>query len=160
VEWATAIQNIPASSSNSSNQFPPNPPTNPQLAAQCRSQLVRDSGSHLSFSVLGLTIVLAVGGLIIVLGLSVDTLGEWLRKVQKKNEWRTKQWNEEDTLQILRGGYQDLGLWGDGTEPMPPLTVLWETRRGRSNSEDDVERTGRVDKNGYATVSVSAMADN
>jgi hypothetical protein len=160
VEWATAIQNIPASSSNSSNQFPPNPPTNPQLAAQCRNQLVRDSGSHLSCSVWGLVIVLTVGGLIIILGLAVDFLGAWFRKARRRNEWRAEQWNEDDGLQLIRGGFQDLGLWGDGTEPMTPLSVLWERRRGAGGGEDEVEKGVQVGKNGYAAVSVGSVAES
>jgi hypothetical protein len=84
----------------------------------CRSILVQSTGNFQNFSVLGIAIIIAVGGVIILLGASIDTIVGWL---QSKNNPRRLQWRADSKFQIQRMAYEGAG-WGpwencDGTIP-------------------------------------------
>ena len=58
-----------------------------------------------SFSVLGLALILALGGVLIVLGAVVDTIVGWLQ-TGRKAEYRHTQWILEEKLQLQRAAYE------------------------------------------------------
>jgi hypothetical protein len=111
VEWAT-VSTYNATSANSG--LIPYPPTDPIQAQMCRNQLVRDPGLHQSFSILGIVLVLALGGIIIVLGLLADTVVGWLQLLtSSKAQYRREQWILEHELQLQRSAYEGHGVGGD-----------------------------------------------
>jgi hypothetical protein len=69
VEWATAPSNIDFSLGNNvSTSLLPNPPTDEVGQKECRQQMIRNTGAYMSFSVLGMALIFALGGLIIMVG--------------------------------------------------------------------------------------------
>ena len=108
VEWATVPTNTVLGPENA---FILNPVTDPVGAAMCRNQLVRDTGLHQSFSILGLALVLSIGGFIIVLGMAVDTVVGWLH-IGSKFKYRQNQWVLEQTLQLQRAAYEGFNVGG------------------------------------------------
>jgi hypothetical protein len=71
--------------------------------------MVRDTGLHQSFSVLGLMLIIVPGGIIIVLGMVTSTLVGQLQ-TGKKNEYRHIQWVLEEKLQLQRAAYEGVGV--------------------------------------------------
>lgn len=74
----------------------------------------------MNFSVLGLTIILALGGLIIVIGMSIDTIVGLLRT--RTRRYKKEQWDAEETLELHRAAYAGLGYGIEGE--MPPSTIF------------------------------------
>jgi hypothetical protein len=108
VEWATAPTNtVLGPDSGLTN----NPPTDPVVAQMCSNQLVRSDGQHQSFSVLGLTLVLILGGIIIILGMVTDTVVGWLQTLLGARYRRT-QWILDEKLQLQRAAYEGFGVGG------------------------------------------------
>jgi hypothetical protein len=89
----------------------------------CRNQMVRDIGQHQSFSLLGLALIIALGGVIIVLGMVTDTLVGWLQ-IGRKTEYRRRQWILEENLQLQRAAYEGIGVgnWEKGLTVIPTTT--------------------------------------
>jgi hypothetical protein len=149
LEWATGIRNVDISSPAVRSAFDFTAPIGAEQAKQCQTQLVRDSGSHMNFSVLGIVLILTIGGLIIIAGLCVDTVVGWLRKKYRKDEWKSQQWNAEETLALQRAAYEGLGLWGDGQEVPSSLVFVTAEKSGVT-----VARTDPDDGKVYSAVSV------
>src|SRR5437016_432463 len=104
VEWATAPTNaVPGSTITVST------PTDPIQREMCRNQMVRDTGRHISFSVLGLALIIPLGGVVILLSMVADTLVGWLQTGHKA-EYRRRQWILEENLQLQRAAYEGYGI--------------------------------------------------
>lgn len=94
----------------------------PAYRATCGMQKIRglnSGGSYLSFSVLGLALVIAIGGSIIILSLALEPLVTQFRrwKISEKGSVRTKAWEDDDMLQLYRsrgrgGGDMELHTQG------------------------------------------------
>jgi hypothetical protein len=139
-------------------------PAGPALAAQCRNQLVRDTGTHQSFSVLGIILIIVIGGLIIIIGSSIDSLGSWIRRRTHNKEWMTQQWESEEVLKLHKAAYVNLGLWKDDSEKLYSASVTFtqndeEKERGSADMES-ANQTNKSTKNGYVAVSVLPVVDN
>jgi hypothetical protein len=101
VEWATGPRNLelgPASPYTKETKLAGE-------AEMCSSQLVHDAGPHQSFSVLGMSLILGIGGIIIVLGMATSRVVSWLH-TGHKTEYRITQWTLEDKLQLQRVAYE------------------------------------------------------
>jgi hypothetical protein len=70
--------------------------------AMCYSQKITDPQGTISFSVLGVAIILTVGGFIIATSLVLDTVVGWLQSRFKKGEYARLNWILDDKLQLQR----------------------------------------------------------
>ena len=98
----------------------------------CGNQKIRHSGDHMSFSVLGMSIILILGGVIMIISLSIDTVVGAIQQRTGKGEYRRQEWILHDKLQLLRraneragrgtraGSYETVPV----TESGQPLTDL------------------------------------
>lgn len=86
----------------------------------CVQQKIK-STDHTCFSVLGLTITLVLGGLIIILSNLTGPLYAFLRKRQKKFSYRQLEWATNETLQLQRMVHEELGLgtWSETLSSIP-----------------------------------------
>ncbi|KAH9204414.1 hypothetical protein DL95DRAFT_496441 [Leptodontidium sp. 2 PMI_412] len=122
-EWSTMPRNLPIQLNQKNSPFDSNYPTDATLRIQCSNQLVRDAGRHQNFSVLGIGLILGLGGLIIVVGLTIDVAVGFLRP--QKSRFRKDEWEMEEVLALHIAAYAGLGLWDDSsTNELPPSTVF------------------------------------
>jgi hypothetical protein len=126
VEWATAPRNFPSAPAGTPLPYILTPPTDPIGMAQCRNQLIHNAGSYVNFSVLGMALILTVGGLIIVLGLTIDTVVGWVRR--GRTRYLKDQWMAEETLELHKAAYSSLGLWVESGADMPSSSFLLKNR--------------------------------
>jgi len=95
IEWATEPTNI-----DPPPQFDITSTLNTTYEKiMCTNQLIHSSSSHQSFSILGLSLIIALGGVIIIAGIFVDTVGGWVERLSKRG-WMDEQWRLEETLQL------------------------------------------------------------
>lgn len=83
-------------------------------------QKVRVSG-YISFSIFGLSAILAGGTLIIVLSWVLHPLAVWLRKRKGACPYALLEWTTNETLQLQRLAYEGhgLGMWSRATKSVP-----------------------------------------
>jgi hypothetical protein len=89
--------------------------------------------------VLGLIIILAVGGLIIVVGLSIDSIAGLMRS--RKGKYKKEQWEMEETLELHRAAYVGMGFGIDDGE-LPPSTIF--SRGTTLNGKGKAEAVGFI----------------
>jgi hypothetical protein len=70
--------------------------------AMCYSQKIADPQGTISFSMLGVAIILTVGGFIIATSLVLDTVVGWLQSRFKNGEYARLNWILDDKLQLQR----------------------------------------------------------
>lgn len=115
VEWASGPTNLPPGIQVG---LPSDIPI-----TSCFNQKVRHLGDHASFSILGMVIILAVGGTIILLSLVADQVGGLLQRLLGRGIHRQRQWIINEKLQLLRLVYERAGegAWS-GSRHRVPLT--------------------------------------
>lgn len=121
VEWATTPRN-----------YQPNPPGDPVWLydppndlvglALCGSQLVRNMGDYESFSILGLSLIIGLGGIIILVGFTIDSIVGWLQS--PKARYKADQWHIEENIQLHKAAYKGFGIWREDGLDLPPSTAL------------------------------------
>lgn len=90
----------------------------------CKSQSIRNSGQVQSFSILGMTLIFALGGLIIIISLTMEsTVGAMQRRWAQGGEDRMLVWKRDEKLEILaeegrRARHDDDGGDDDDDEEM------------------------------------------
>ncbi|KAI4283823.1 MAG: hypothetical protein L6R38_001905 [Xanthoria sp. 2 TBL-2021] len=87
----------------------------------CQRQKIRGVSGYLSFSVLGVSIILILGCLFIITALVLDsTVGFFRRKLDWKDHKRL-QWAVDEKLQIQRLAFEGAGhgTWTGGTDAVP-----------------------------------------
>lgn len=137
-EYATGPDFVPSGS----HIWSPGKDGDLQSLAMCYSQMINDSQGTSSFSILGLAIVFAIGGLIILLSLVVDTVVGWLQTFLKKGVAQKQAWLQDDKLQMQRVVLERAGL---GT---------WESRNGFPVTRTDERfRTFNPDDSAYPAAS-------
>lgn len=68
----------------------------------CKSQSIRNSGQVQSFSILGMTLIFALGGLIIIISLTMESaVGAMQRRWARGGEDRRLVWERDEKLEIL-----------------------------------------------------------
>ena len=99
------------------------PPESQTEKAMCKNQIVNDTQSTTSFSILGLIVVFVLGGLMIFSGLFVDLVVGWLQNWFKCGIARQKLWVRGDKLMLQRQVFVQMGLgkWEEDFEW--PVTV-------------------------------------
>lgn len=116
----------------------------------CHSQTFRNSGEVQSFSLLGISIILGVGGFVILISLCLETVVGWMQRRSATGEARRRQWEQDDKLELLakeKGGtnapetrrqrYSYIHKSGSGTDS---LTV--STRASQSLPAVRMRQTG------------------
>ncbi|KIW73509.1 hypothetical protein PV04_01622 [Phialophora macrospora] len=83
--------------------------------AMCYSQKVAFTGSTVSFSVLGVVIILAVGGVMILLHLVMEPLVGWIQRLFQWGEFRRARWVMDDKFQVQRMGFEEARMGGEWT---------------------------------------------
>jgi hypothetical protein len=84
--------------------------------AMCYSQKIADPQGTISFSVLGVAIILSVGGFIIATSLVLDTIVGWLEKKYNIGEHARKNWIMDEKLQLQRSVFLLLFVRMSATE--------------------------------------------
>jgi len=106
-------------------------PASPELAKQCRSQRVVRQAAKQNFNLVAIILVLAIGGLSIGPGLTVDScVGSCQRRWEMGVE-RQQQWLHDGTLQLQRFAYEGRGFdgWMDIDENIPTLDATQKLPR-------------------------------
>jgi hypothetical protein len=124
---------------------------NPYEKVMCTNQLTHSTSSYQSFSILGLSLIIALGGVIILVGIFVDMIGGWVERLLRRG-WRDVQWRLEETLQLQRGAYGAAGMKGIWEESldavprtvqrnvqMPASSELWGVRTGKNEGDEPVK---------------------
>ena len=109
----------------------------------CRNQKVSATGHDAtSFSTLGIGIIIAVGGLLVLVNLSLDTIVGYLQSHGGRRTYQRDQWLYDDKLQLQRLAYEAVGLgtWTEGSGGKVPTTIHGETFKAFT-SDDDAKRS-------------------
>lgn len=93
----------------------------------CRNQKVRDTGANTSFSVLGVALIIALGGLTILTNMILEPIVGWFQRRHKTNDHRRLQWILDEKLQLQRVAYEEAGIgqW-QGLMDSVPVTARGE----------------------------------
>ena len=114
VKYATGPQNVPAGTQL----------LRPTLAAdkrQCESQVVLSPGGTVSFSVLGVSIILIVGTLTLLLNSFLSRLTARIRRGLQFSDYKRMQWGLDGVFQLHRLAYEQAGqgTWSGGAGTIP-----------------------------------------
>lgn len=87
----------------------------------CRNQILRSSSGTVSFSVLGVAIILIVGFALISTSLLLPSVISLLRHLLKWKEFKSLQWTLDGKLQLQRLAYEEAGQgqWSGGARSVP-----------------------------------------
>ena len=90
----------------------------------CFNQITRDTQGTISFSVLGLAIIFAIGGLVILVSLTIVPVVAWLQGRFNFGEYKRRTWLLDEMLQLQRMLLSELGLgvWS-GPNGLVPVTI-------------------------------------
>ncbi|KAF2150220.1 hypothetical protein K461DRAFT_315187 [Myriangium duriaei CBS 260.36] len=92
----------------------------------CHSQLTRTTNNTTSFSVLGVSIILGVGGLIVLVSLIIEPVVGFVRnKFMKASRYKQLNWILDDKFQIQRMMYEGAGMggkWRNAKAAVPTTT--------------------------------------
>ncbi|KAK5049099.1 hypothetical protein LTR84_005522 [Exophiala bonariae] len=132
-EYVTGPSNV----AEGSYVFQPAKDGNSIEADMCVNQLVLDSSDSISFSVLGMALILIVGSLIIVTSFVLDTVVGKIQTKIGRGEKRKEAWMNDDKLQLQRSVLHSKGpdSWED-----PPA---YPTTKRRGLLSDPMELTAR-----------------
>lgn len=89
--------------------------------ALCERVIVRNANGYLSFSILGISVILVVGSVLIGLGIYIDTLVGYAMVRFRWKENKRVHWAADGDLQLLRLAFEGFGQgeWKGKTDPVP-----------------------------------------
>ena len=92
----------------------------------CNNTKIQSQSGTTSFSVLGVSIILIVGSLLISMSLVLSTVVGFIRQKRHWKAYKSLQWTLDNKLQLQRLAYEEAGQghWSGGTDLVPV------TRRG------------------------------
>ena len=101
-------------------------PTNRYEENICNNTKIQSQSGITSFSVLGVSIILIVGSLLISISLLLSTVMCFIRQKRRWKAYKSLQWTLDNKLQLQRLAYEEAGQghWSGGTDSVPV------TRRG------------------------------
>lgn len=107
----------------------------------CTSQIATRN-DYASFSTFGVALILALGGVIIIIGLSLESITSNVRKSRNRGTHRQLEWDVSEVLQLQRLAYegQGMGNWSGGADSVP--TTAREDRFGIPAWSDKGEEKG------------------
>ena len=87
----------------------------------CKSQMILSPGGTMSFSVLGIAIILIVGIFLILLSLWLDSITGYVRWKLHYNDYKRVQWGLDGMFQLHRLAYEAAGqgVWTGGADAIP-----------------------------------------
>lgn len=95
----------------------------------CRSQLIRGSDQVQSFSMLGIVLILGLGGLILVLSVTMESIVGSLQRRLGVGEHRRLQWMMDEKLHLIAAGEER-------DDMMKDASIVGRTSSLRKNSTD------------------------
>ncbi|KAK4697740.1 hypothetical protein P7C71_g386, partial [Lecanoromycetidae sp. Uapishka_2] len=98
-----------------------NRPTTDEETQQCKQQKIRNVTSTISFSVLGVAIILIVGAILIFTSLVIEPIFSFLRLKLHWKDHKPLQWTLDEKLQLQRLAYEESGqgVWSGGMDSVP-----------------------------------------
>lgn len=95
--------------------------------SMCHNQMVLSTGDTISFSVLGLALVLIICSILILTNLVVETMVGFIQRRYKTGSYRRLQWIVDGKLQLQRMAFEEaeMGTWSGGAAAVP-VTRLGE----------------------------------
>lgn len=123
-------------------------PGDPFSRHMCRNQLVRSTEGTISFSLLGVGIILALGGFTVLLSFVLEPVVGLIQQKWRRGDYRRVSWTVDDKLQLQRALYQERGwgAWEDGHWGVP-VCGKGETFGGQESAElvdGATEQDGRL----------------
>ena len=96
-------------------------PANQDEWNMCKNQISRSQGDTISFSMLGVGIILVVGSFLIATSLVIDILVGSIRRKYHWKEFKGLQWILDEKLQLQRLAYEEAGQgeWTGCAGPVP-----------------------------------------
>ena len=96
-------------------------PANANEEAMCFAQKVRSSAGTISFSVLGVAIILIVGALLILTNLVLETIVGFIQRKTDTGDYKRLQWILDEKMQMQRLAYEGAGQgrWRGGANTVP-----------------------------------------
>lgn len=104
-------------------------------------------GDYESFSILGLSLIIGLGGIIILVGFTIDSIVGWLQS--PKARYKADQWHLEENIQLHKAAYKGFGIWREDGLDLPPSTAL---QHAVPNYGDHVRES--LEKNANAATSL------
>ena len=107
----------------------------------CTSQIATRN-DYASFSTFGIAMILALGGVIIIIGLSIEFIVNTIRKSSNRGTCRQVEWDVSEVLQLQRLAFegQGMGNWRGDADSVP--TTAREDRFGILTWSDKGEDKG------------------
>ncbi|KAL3421694.1 hypothetical protein PVAG01_05850 [Phlyctema vagabunda] len=102
----------------------------------CHSQKVLNSGPFTNFSILGIAITFAVGGVLIFLGLTIDVLVSIVKSWIGKGEYSRLAWVLDEKFQLQRMAFEGKG-W-DEWVPESKADLIPVMKKGQSIGKYDI----------------------
>ena len=87
----------------------------------CQNQKIRSRSGTVSFSVLGMAIILILGSFLITTSLALDSVMGFVRRKLHWKDYKSLQWTLDDKSQLQRIAYEEAGQrhWSSGENPVP-----------------------------------------
>lgn len=96
------------------------PASTPDEQTLCTSQMATRN-DYASFSTLGIAMILALGGVVIIIGLSIELITRTIRKSTNRGTYRQLGWDVSEVLQLQRLAYEGHGMgnWRGDADSVP-----------------------------------------
>lgn len=87
----------------------------------CNNTKIQSPSGTTSFSVLGVSIILIVGSVLLLTSLVLSTVMGFIRRKRHWKEYKSLQWTVDNKLQLQRLAYEEAGQgqWRGGTDSVP-----------------------------------------
>lgn len=114
IRWATGPQYVPAGTKLTRASLPAD-------IQMCKSQMILSPGGTMSFSVLGIGVILIVGIFLMLLSLWLDSITGFVRGKLQYNDYKRLQWGLDGMFQLHRLAYEAAGqgVWTGGADTIP-----------------------------------------
>ena len=118
----------------------------------CKNQIVRSSSGTMSFSVLGVAIILIIGAALTLTSLVLPSVIALLRQLLKWKQHKSLQWTLDGKLQLQRLAYEEAGQghWSGGANsvPLTRRNDLLGVPEGVDTTHPRLGRVGRPSESG------------
>jgi hypothetical protein len=119
------------------NNYDPNliiPPSSDYEQAMCSKQTLKSLSGYISFSFLGIALILVVGSIVFIIGSAMESIGDWIwphlrhHDDQQIGQYSRKAWTLDNSFQLQRKAFEGQlqGNWEHDDESTIPSTVTAE----------------------------------
>lgn len=90
----------------------------------CKNQIIRDA-RYTSFSILWISLIFGLGGLIILVSLNLETVVSYFQRRYRRGLYQQVRWQLDSTLQLQRMAFEEAGFgeWEGGANEIPTTVV-------------------------------------